>query len=186
MAFQFKIQLRDITDPSVWRRLIVPEQFTFFRFHKAIQAVFGWENTHLFQFSPKGYNSSPVISVPNSEWDEEPVSDSKKIKLSEVFNKPRQKFTYLYDFGDDWIHIITLEKITEENIIRGNCIDGQGACPPEDCGGAWGYENLKAVLNDRKHPEYKRMKEWLGLSKNQTWNAQEFDMEKAQKAVKKI
>lgn len=186
MAFQFKIQLKDITDPPVWRRLLVPDQFSFSRFHKVIQAAFGWENAHLFQFSPKGYNSYPVIAVPNPEWDEEPVLDSKKTKLVEIFTTVKQKFTYLYDFGDDWVHIISLEKITEEKILRADCIAGEGACPPEDCGGIWGYANLKTIINDPKHPEYEEMKEWIGLSETQIWDASQFSLERAHRVVQKM
>lgn len=186
MAFQFKIQLNDITDPPVWRRLVVPEQFTFLRFHGVIQVAFGWGDYHLFQFSPKGWGSEPVIAVPNEEVDEMPDFDCKKIKLKDIFEKPKQKFTYIYDFGDDWEHSIILEKIIEEKITRAACIDGEGACPPEDCGGAGGYFYLKAKLSDPKHPEHKDMKEWLGLSKNQKWDPSLFDLESVKDAVKKV
>src|SRR5438874_9232485 len=134
MAFQFKLQLKHITDPVVWRRVVVPEQFTFYKFHLVIQKAFGWENYHLFQFSPKGYSSQPIIGIPNPEAMHE-ILDSRKIKLHEIFTQPKQKFAYIYDFGDDWFHNILLEKITEEKKIRADCIDGGGTCPPEDCGG---------------------------------------------------
>jgi Plasmid pRiA4b ORF-3-like protein len=186
MAFQFKIQLKDITDPPVWRRLLIPEQFSFLRFHEVIQTAFGWENCHLFQFSSKGYSSSLIITVPNAEWDDEPPLDSKKTKLMEIFTTPKQKFTYIYDFGDDWIHTITLEKITKDKILRANCVAGKGACPPEDCGGPWGYTNLKNILNDPKNPEHKSMKEWLGLTGTKAWDAEAFDLEKTIRLVLKV
>ena len=185
MAFQFKIQLKDISDPPVWRRLLVPEKFTFLRFHKVIQTAFGWENCHLFQFSPNGYNSSPIIAIPNAEWDEEPPLDCKKTKLAEIFTAPKQKFTYIYDFGDDWTHTITLEKITEDKLLRADCIAGKGTCPPEDCGGPWGYTNLKNILSNPKDPEYKNMRQWLGLTGSKTWNADIFELEKINLMVHK-
>jgi len=185
MAFQFKIQLQRITDPAVWRRVVIPEQFTFYKFHLVIQKAFGWENYHLFQFSPKGYSSQPFISIPNPEAHYE-IWDCKKIKLQEIFTKPKQKFTYIYDFGDDWLHNILLEKITEEKTIRADCIGGEGTCPPEDCGGPWGYENLKSILKDPKNPEHAGMKEWLGIAKNKKWNANAFDLKKASLGVSKI
>jgi hypothetical protein len=186
MAFQFKIQLKDIIAPPVWRRLSVPEQFTFYRFHKAIQVAFGWGNTHLFQFSPGGYNSHPVITIPNPEWDAEPVLDGKKTRLSDIFSAPKQKFVYLYDLGDNWIHTVTLEKITEEKILRADCIAGKGACPPEDCGGSWGYTNLKDILCDLQHPEYTQMKEWVGLAKSQNWDAEYFNLERTRAAIQRV
>ena len=189
MTFQFKIQLTSIADPPVWRRLQVPEQFSFLRMHHVIQAAFGWENYHLFQFSQKGYASHPSITIPMEEDEflfggEKPLH-ANKVKLNEIFTAPKQKFTYIYDFGDDWVHIITLEKILEIKSLRAACTDGMGACPPEDCGGPLGYENLKTILNDPKHPEHAETKEWLGMSKKQKWNVEAFDLEKTRALVAK-
>ena len=190
MAFQFKIQLKNITDPPVWRRLLVPEQFTFLRMHNVIQAAFGWEDYHLFLFSPRGYDSWPQIIIPDPEddflFDKKNPLDAKKTKLSEIFSMPKQKYIYIYDFGDDWNHEIVLEKITEEKLLRADCLDGRGACPPEDCGGFGGYENLKIIMNDPRDPEYKSMKEWLGLVGKQKWEAEKFDLEAVKKKVSKV
>ena len=87
MLFQFKIQLKDIHGPTVWRRVTVPGIFSFYKFHRVIQAAFGWADYHLFQFSPRGYGSSPVISLPDPDDD---MSDfetlnAKKIKLQDIF-----------------------------------------------------------------------------------------------------
>jgi hypothetical protein len=183
MAFQFKVQLKDIADPPVWRRLSVPDQFSFLRFHKVIQAAFGWENRHLFQFSPTGFNSDPIIGVPDPDWDELSVLDSKKIRLNKVFTTPGQEFTYTYDLGDDWVHTIVLEEITGEKLLRADCIAGQGNCPPEDCGGTRGYASLKEIMNDPKHPEYREMKEWLGVSRVKNWDAGHFSLDRAHYTV---
>lgn len=190
MTFQFKIQLKNISDPPVWRRLVVPGQFTFLRLHMTIQAAFGWENYHLFQFSPKGYASFPIIALPLEDDDihfrSEPKQDASKIKLSEIFTHPKQTFTYIYDFGDDWKHLITLEKISDTKLLRAECLAGQGACPPEDCGGPWGYANLIEVLSNPKHPEHRETKEWLGLGPKDKWNEEEFDLEATIKKVRKV
>ena len=71
---------------------------------------------------------------------------------------------YTYDFGDDWVHKIKFEKILtrEKNIDYPICIKGKRACPPEDCGGIWGYEDLLEIINNPKHEEYEEMLEWLG------------------------
>ncbi|MEI9910950.1 MAG: plasmid pRiA4b ORF-3 family protein [Bacteroidota bacterium] len=190
MAFQFKIQISNITYPPVWRRVLAPERFSFLQMHSLIQISFGWENSHLFQFSPKGYGSWPQIGIPMEDDDllfaGEKKLNAAKIKLKEVFTEPKQKFTYIYDFGDDWFHDLTLEKITEDKLLRADCLAGKGACPPEDCGGPHGYENLKMIMNDPRDPEYKEMKEWLGLAKTQKWDADAFDLEAIRKQVAKI
>ncbi|MBN1181318.1 MAG: plasmid pRiA4b ORF-3 family protein [Bacteroidales bacterium] len=185
MTYQFKIQIDNITKPPVWRKVILPATLTFWDFHIAIQVVFGWENEHLFQFSPKGYGSSPRIELTPEDGQDDFLGfldpgdalDAEDITLAEIFTKEGQKFTYIYDFGDDWKHSITLEKITDNTILYPNCIDGKGNCPPEDCGGPWGYENLKYILSDPNNTEYEGLAEWLGLEDNETWDPEEFFLE---------
>jgi Plasmid pRiA4b ORF-3-like protein len=143
MIFQFKIQLRDISKPPIWRTVIIPGSFTFHRFHLVIQAAFGWEDRHLYEFSEKRYKSDLIISLP-SEDNYLPVEDSQKMILTEIFNAKGQKYTYIYDLGDDWVHKIILEEIIEGTADSADCINGKGYCPPKDCGGPAGYEQLKA------------------------------------------
>lgn len=184
--FQFKIQIKDITRPPVWRRVLVPETFTFHKLHQIIQLAFGWEDYHLYLFSPQGYGSHPRISLP-SEYDFDPVVDASKLKLKNVFHRKGQTFTYIYDFGDDWTHKITLEEITDEKSQKASCIDGKGACPPEDCGGPWGYENLKTVF--AKFPdsdEAAELRDWLGLEDDEVWDAKAFELEEADEEVKRV
>lgn len=193
MTFQFKIQLKNINNPTVWRRLVVPANFTFTQFHAAIQLAFGWFDCHLFLFSPSSWGSSPQIELPDDEDDSFPLFgkkveslDSTKVKLSDIFTNEKQKYVYIYDFGDDWKHQLTLEKILDENLLYARCIKANGACPPEDCGGEWGYENLKEVLADKKHPEHKDMKEWLGMSAREKWDAEEYDLKYINEELLKI
>lgn len=169
MTFQFKIQLKNIKKPPVWRRVVVPANTSFSRFHSIIQVAMGWDNSHMYSFSPSGYRSTPWIEEDGDDQDlstlgfeDRETISAENIKLSDIFEKKGQTFTYIYDFGDDWIHIITLEKIDKtDTSTKPKLIDGKGACPPEDCGGPWGYENIKVVLEDKKHPEYHDIKEWL-------------------------
>ncbi|MEI6947351.1 plasmid pRiA4b ORF-3 family protein [Paraflavisolibacter sp. H34] len=186
MALQFKIQLLEVDNPPVWRRVVIPEHFTFMRFHHVIQEAFGWENSHLFLFSPEGWGSEPSIGMVNTEDPDDNTLDSKKIKLSRVFKKEGQTYTYIYNMGDDWLHGIWLEKITEEKLLKADCLDGSGKCPPEDCGGSPGFEDFKRTMADPKHPEHKELKEWLGLSKRQKWNPEEFHLKKTQSAVRAV
>lgn len=189
MLFQFKIQLKNVTDPTVWRRITVPDNFSFYKFHLAIQAVFDWDNYHLFQFSPRGYGTWPVISIPEPEYDDINAGerlDAKKTKLKDIFIREKQKYIYIYDFGDDWKHEITLEKITDADQKKASCIAGKGACPPEDCGGPWGYEELKEKLSDPADPEYEEIKEWLGMDEDQEWDPGFFDITIGEEMIRKI
>jgi hypothetical protein len=123
-----------VDDPPVWRRVVVPENFTFYRFHHVIQEAFGWENAHLFQFSPEGWGSEPSIGL-KIEDNDSMTQDSKKIKLSQIFKEKGQTYTYIYDFGDDWLPVIWLEELTGEKLQKADVLEGEGRCPPEDCGG---------------------------------------------------
>lgn len=186
MAFQFKIQLKGITSPPVWRRVLVPEDFSFYKLHQIIQGAFGWQDYHLFQFCEKEFDSFEVIGIPDPDFDEFDTKDSKKIKINKIFKSEGQKYTYIYDFGDNWEHTITLEKILAFKFPVGELVDGKGACPPEDCGGIHGFNEMKKILSNPKHPEYESMVEWLELDDDEPWNASEFDMEEAREEVRMI
>ena len=178
MLLTLRIQLAYIKKPPVWRKITVPAQFTFYRLHLIIQAAFGWDNYHLYQFSDKDYGSDVVISEPTGDdWHE--VRNSRKVKVGSVLNTAGQKYQYIYDFGDDWLHYITVEKAEDIEATKAHCIGGKGTCPPEDCGGPWGYENLREILANPKHPEHDEMKEWLGLDGNEKWDSNYFDLEEA-------
>lgn len=189
MTFQFKIKLNNITSPPVWRRLIIPGNFSFQQFHEIIQEAFGWGNYHLFTFSPGGFTTYPVITdteLYDSDEEEGKAIDSNEITVSEIFRAEGQKFSYLYDFGDDWLHTITVEKVIDIDFPSADCIGGKGACPPEDCGGPHGYSQLKKILSNPKDSEYESMKEWIGLEPDEEWDAEYFDLEIAQEAVRDI
>jgi hypothetical protein len=186
-GLQFKIQLKGVDAPPVWRRVIVPSHYTFGLFHAIIQDVFGWESAHLYSFSPDGWGSSPQIKEIDDE-DEDEDEDGRtleagEIPLSDIFREQGQKFIYIYDFGDDWVHQITLEEILQEEISQPACIGGKGQCPPEDCGGLPGYQNLKAVLANPSDPEHAKMKEWLGLDDDEAWDPEEFNLREVQEML---
>jgi hypothetical protein len=184
-TYQFKIQIQDIQKPPVWRRVLVPAQITFDQFHQIIQVVFGWEDCHLYQFSQYGWGSEPIYKIPDPEYDDETILDSVIGKLSDVFDTVGQKFIYIYDFGDNWKHNITLEEISDTKIAVANCIAGKGACPPEDCGGIPGYYNLIEILSNPKNPEYKEMKNWLGIKKDEQWDVNAFDITATNERLKR-
>lgn len=183
MICQFKIQLLGISKPPVWRKLQVPDNFSFDRFHLAIQNAFGWDNGHLYSFSPDGYNSEYSIEFPDDMFGGGVTLDPRKTKLKDFFVQEKQTFVYIYGFGDDWTHRITLEKMIAGNLSKPTCVAGKGKCPPEDCGGVWGYEEFLRTIQNKKNPEYGEMREWAGLGKGEEWDVNEFDLEKTNRRV---
>lgn len=183
MTYQFNIQLKGITNPPVWRRVLVPDTFTFEKFHEVIQAAFGWDDCHFFGFIGKTNKGNFDISIPDDFLDKfsrQKTIDASKTKLKSFFtDRAIQKMCYIYDFGDNWTHIITLEDVLEEQRTKADCVTGNGACPPEDCGGAYGYEEMKAVLTeDPDSPEAQDILDWLGAGEGGTWDPSHFDLEK--------
>lgn len=179
-TFQFKIAIKGISKPPVWRRVNVPSYFSFMHFHYVIQSVFGWDNYHLYQFSEKGYRSNTVITEINDEFDSYcDQLEAETIPISQVFKKEGDKYIYMYDFGDSWEHVITLEKIIPEVSMVPELITGKGVCPPEDCGGVWGYQNMMEALNDKDDPDQHDIREWLGLEENENWDPGAFDLNDA-------
>ena len=189
MTFQCKIQLQNVTKPPVWRRVLVPSEITFDQFHHIIQDAFGWENEHMYAFSPSGYGSSPLIEI-NPENDANDFSsflsrnptqkmNAKKTKISDIFNTEGQIFTYIYDFGDNWVHKITLERIAEkDNSLSAILLKGKGVCPPEDCGGPWGYKKIKSTIADKSDSEREEILQWLGLESDEEWNPDAYNFER--------
>lgn len=90
---------------------------------------------------------------------------------------------YTYDFGDNWTHTITLEKIIPQPSVKPELLDGKGACPPEDCGGVWGYKNLLQILADKKHPEHQEHRDWLGLFDDENYDPDKFDLEETRELI---
>ncbi|WP_294350764.1 plasmid pRiA4b ORF-3 family protein [uncultured Sphingobacterium sp.] len=183
MLLQLKIQIKGITKPPVWRKLLVPDYFTFDRLHQVIQEAFGWQNYHLYQFSPKGFGSYPEIAIIDEEWDEGNTEDAELLILKDILNQTGQKFTYIYDFGDSWTHQIVVEDILDKHVLKAKLLEGKGACPPEDCGSTWGYKNVKDVMKDIHHEEHDEMRTWLGLEKGEKWDPNYFDLQAAKKRV---
>jgi len=171
--YQFKITLKGVK-PQIWRRIQVPGNYNFEDLHLAIQDAMGWDGYHLHQFeiiNPKT-GEKDLISIPDDEGFDETISGA-KVKIAKYFLSPKDKANYEYDFGDGWEHEIVLEKILPAVIDSKypQCIAGKRACPPEDCGGVWGYEDLLKIIANPKHPEYQERMEWLG----DNFNPEEFD-----------
>jgi hypothetical protein len=170
MIHQYKITLRDIS-PAIWRQIQVPENYTFWDLHVAIQDAMGWLDCHLHAFRfPEGEGKRPVeIGIPDEESNH-PVLSGWEVGIVDYFIRPGVAVLYEYDFGDGWEHEVVLEGVLlrEPKPRYPRCLAGARACPPEDCGGVSGYQQLVEVhLGQPKHPEYADSVEWLkGHAKN--------------------
>lgn len=161
-GMQFKITLLD-TNPPIWRRIVVPEDYSFWDLHVAIQDSMGWLDSHLHAFKIEGANKYH-IGIPDPDGDDYGIKIKAgwKVKIDTIFKKAGKKVRYEYDFGDSWEHDVLFEKVIDEEIKKVKCIDGARACPPEDCGSTPGYENFCSIMTKKKGKEYKEMKAWYG------------------------
>ena len=162
-VYQLKITLRDIR-PPIWRRVQVHSDATLGHLHWVIQFAMGWTNSHLHSFSIQGVEYTMLM--PNLGFDELDMHDEQPVKLSKVITGETFKFIYLYDFGDSWEHEVLVEKVltAEPDTDYPICIKAKRACPPEDCGGSWGYQEFLETIKDVEHPEHESMLEWVGGS----------------------
>jgi hypothetical protein len=165
-VYQFKITLQGIK-PAIWRRIQVPQAYTFWDLHIAIQDAMGWEDCHLHQFellNPKTGQVNLIGSPVAGGFLDTKVYPGWEKRISSYFSLSNKQASYEYDFGDDWQHKVLLEKILpfEAGLTYPRCIAGKRACPPEDCGGIWGYEEMLDIINDPEHEEYGERLEWLG------------------------
>ncbi|MFZ5569557.1 MAG: DUF1841 family protein [Thermodesulfobacteriota bacterium] len=164
-VYRFRITLEE-TEPRIWRLIEVPENYTFWDLHVAIQDAMGWQDNHLHRFEIHHPKTGQLleIGIPGMDETEETTAAGWRYPISELFSLKHPAAEYLYDFGDDWRHSVVLEEILERRKSQKypRCLEGQGACPPEDCGGIPGFYDLLAVLQDKEHPEYDEILEWVG------------------------
>jgi hypothetical protein len=185
MLLQIKVQIKGITKPPVWRRLLVPSLFNIDQLHTLIQVSFGWGDSHLYQFEAGRGWDKVLYGLPDEDgWED--MDDSRENPVTELFGQVGEKASYIYDFGDNWEHVLTLEDVSKSNLPTAQLIDGKGTCPPEDCGGIWGYANLKEAVNDPGNPECASFREWLGLGKEEVYDPGEFDLAYFQQLVKQM
>lgn len=176
---QLKVTLNK-SEPLIWRRVFVPVTVTFFDLHHIIQIAMGWTNSHLFEFkvgdATIGYKDEQLEGFEN-------VIDANEVRLAKVLKEEGMSFSYLYDFGDYWRHTITVEDILSPSPrkVYPGCISGQLRCPPEDCGGIGGFYDMLEILKDKKHPQYKQIKTWVGKG----YDPEEFDLAKINKELPK-
>lgn len=162
--YQLKVVLAG-SEPAIWRRLQVPGNATLGWLHAVLQTAMGWTNSHLHHFLTRDARYTDPRSIDDMGFGGPPDRDENRTALCEIAPRKGAKFSYEYDFGDSWEHKITVERILPPGAglaTNAHCLDGARACPPEDCGGVWGYTELLKVLKNPKHPEHGSMSAWLG------------------------
>jgi len=180
-VYQLKVTLRGIR-PAIWRRVQVRGDSTLEYLHWVIQFAMGWTGSHLHSFSIQGVEDS--MSKLGLGLDELDACDELSITLSQVVTGEKFKFFYLYDFGDSWAHEVLVEKVltAKSDIPYPVCIKTKRACPPEDCGGTWGYQTLLKAIKDPTHPEHALRLEWLGTP----FDPEKVDLDKINGLLKSI
>lgn len=150
-----KITLKG-SKPLIWRRVLVSGSVTFGGLSEVILGTMGWRGGHLHDFNVDGRDYSERGTL-------EDVADESRLTLNGVINKGVKRFTYTYDMGDNWEHVITIEntETADPAILHPHCIAGARNCPPEDSGGIWGYAELLEILANPDHPEREERLEWI-------------------------
>ncbi len=147
--------------PLIWRRFLVADTTTLHQLHDILQMVMGWTNSHLHHFIVGEEFYSEHV---DDEFGDMGTKNENHFKLNQLVNRQGFRFRYEYDFGDSWLHDLIVEKILPvEKVVRYPlCVAGKRACPPEDVGGVWGYQEFLKAIADPKHPEHDEIMEWIG------------------------
>lgn len=170
-VYQLKVSLRD-AKPPIWRRLLVAADTSLARLHATIGAAFGRHGGHMHVFETAYGDFGRADRELGHRADG-------SVTLEQVAPGVKDKIRYTYDFGDDWVHDIVVEKVLDPDPSTAypRCIGGKRAAPPEDCGGIWGYQDLVEVLADPAHPEHEERLEWLGLADASQFVPDAFDVQ---------
>ena len=180
MIYRLKITLAGFR-PPIWRRVEVDGNISLGELHEVIQIAMGWEDAHLHQFIVGDtYYSTPHPGL--EDWEMmDYMQDANEISLQQVAAEVGVRFTYKYDFGDSWEHRIRVEQIKEPEaeVLYPVCLTGKRACPPEDVGGVWGYQEFLSALKNKNHPEHEMYSEWIGG----TFDPENFDLEECNRML---
>jgi hypothetical protein len=172
--YQFKITLKDI-EPPIWRRIRVKD-CTLDKLHEHIQTAMGWTNSHLHQFKIGGviYGDPQLLC---EGWEDDPeILSSLETRLRDFVPEDGRRFafTYEYDFGDGWEHEVLFEGClrAEKGVRYPICVEGERACPPEDMGGTYGYQEYLKAMADPEHEEHESWMQWRGPFDSEAFDAQ--------------
>ena len=162
---QIKVKLLGVSKPPVWRRLQLRADTRLDHLHTMIVAAFGWEDYHMHVFT----SGPEEFGLPDPELGH---TDERRVSLGQLIGGIGDRLRYTYDFGDDWQHEIVVEDLLDTNPDTHYPVlaAAKGACPPEDCGGPWGYAELKEILADPSHQQHQEMLDWLGLENSSAFD----------------
>jgi hypothetical protein len=176
-VYTLKVTLRGVR-PPIWRRVLVGDTITLGQLHAVIQALMGWEDEHLHQFTigSETYGEATVEGYRR-------VRDEHLVKLGELVPTVPAKFTYTYNFSVIWEFELTVEGIAapQEGQVLPLCIKGKRAAPPERIGGAWGYQALLEARENPRHPERIRFAELIAA-----YDPEAVDMDAINERLKRI
>ena len=160
-VYRLRVELRD-SNPLIWRRFEVPGEITLPRLDRALQIVMGWENCHLHEFRIGG--NAYAQPDPEDHHFGRTVLDERRVRLQKVISNPGSSFEYIYDFGDNWRHDITLESVLPAipRKLYPVSTAGEWSAPPEDVGGIPGYAHYLEALRDIRHPDHRTLLAWRG------------------------
>jgi hypothetical protein len=178
--FVFHISIAG-SKPGIWRDLRAPGDFTLAHLHKAIQVVFGWTDSHLHSFTIKGRDYMMGLEEGMDMYDDDPLIED-DFRLDDLGLQKKERFSYLYDFGDSWEHTITVSEVLpfNEEEEAPLCLGGKYACPIEDSGGVWGYAEILDILKDPGREDYEETLEWAG-----NYDPLAFDIDEVNRTLKK-
>jgi hypothetical protein len=167
-AVALRIELREVV-PLVWRRVLVPNQWTLASLHHYLQWVMGWTDSHAHEFQVEAGPVAPDwwIREAGSEEEARRYRDERRVSVATVVSELglRGEFEYRYDMGDGWEHRIVIESAPASrlgDLSLPACVAGENACPPEDVGGPHGYALFLEILGDRQHEQHEDMMRWIG------------------------
>jgi hypothetical protein len=130
------------------------------RLHTVFQEAMGWQDSHLHEWTVSGRR----YGQPEPDEPEYDVEKEWLLTLREAAPLVGARFEYLYDFGDGWAHEVLAERIDppDPELRAAECVAGERACPPEDCGGPPGYDLFRKAIRNPRHPEHRELLRWIG------------------------
>ncbi len=177
--YEIKITLKGLK-PTIWRRVRVRSDITLAALHDVIQTTMGWTDSHLHAFEIGGERFANPGMVEDLG---DRMADERRVRLNQIV-APRSRFVYRYDFGDDWEHEVKVEKTVDlsADAKTPRCVAGARACPPEDCGGTWGYAEMLERLTDPADEERDELIEWLG----EEFDPQRFELREVNEILQQL
>jgi len=177
-TYELKIELLEI-EPKILRRVLVPGTITLAQLHEVIQIAMGWTNSHLHEFIVGAHSYS------DPEFEIDDAKSEYRYRLARLAPRVSNTIAYRYDLGDGWEHQIRVENIIEDDkryLGKPLCLEGKRNCPPEDCGGPWGYQTFLVAISNKNHKQHKELLNWIGGS----FDPEDFDLDVVNILLRKI